>query len=143
MFWVRAYTTVKYKKRRPKFCAHNPLDRIPNFSSSRCPHQHFGSTSSDRQNSNSPPIFVHRTPTQNVFTTTISTIAETTQRHQPDKYGTKHSHRSHQRHPKRYPRLAQTPDQIYYGINFEETLYDVLRRFRQKESRSSSIQTPL
>ena len=48
MFWVRAYTTVKYKKRHPEFCAHNPSDRIPNFSSSRCPHQHFGNTSSDR-----------------------------------------------------------------------------------------------
>jgi hypothetical protein len=48
MFWVRAYTTVKCKSRHSKFCDNNPSDRIPIFSSLRCPHQHFSSTSSDR-----------------------------------------------------------------------------------------------
>jgi hypothetical protein len=31
MFWVRAYTTIKYNKRHPEFRTHHPSDRIPFF----------------------------------------------------------------------------------------------------------------
>ncbi len=40
-FWVPAYTTIKYNQRHPEFQTHYPSDRIPNFSSSRCPPEHF------------------------------------------------------------------------------------------------------
>ena len=51
-FWVQAYTTIKYNQRHPELrttpiCRTQP-DRTPSFSRSRCQHQHFCRTPSDR-----------------------------------------------------------------------------------------------